>query len=179
MNRSNMRIIIAFFAMAITAGAATPQQVAEWLCRTHGIADAIGGAPPSVVMQDGRIINWPFAFERPADGDLVTPDAAEAWRAAQPVTQSVGQATVKTYADGTMEIVGALLIPGASNRVYEVTIDGDTGLMFGELDHASPRKSKAEKDAAKAARKAKIAAVKKATSRNEKVDALLDLLGLK
>jgi len=72
-----------------------------------------------------------------------------------------------------------LLLPGSASGVYEVWVDAGTGLVLADLDHASPRKTKEEKAAQKAARKAKIAAVKAANTDKAKLDALLDLLGLK
>ena len=99
--------------------------------------------------------------------------------ALEPEVVRIGKADVVTYADGSVEIAGAWLVRGVSNGVWEVWVDAETGMVFGDLDHASPRKTKAEKDAAKAARKQKIAAVKAAKSDGAKLAALLDLWGLK
>lgn len=99
--------------------------------------------------------------------------------ALEPEVVRIGKADVVTYADGSVEIAGAWLVRGLSNGVFEVWVDADTGMVFADLDHASPRKSKAEKDAAKAARKQKIATVKAAKTDGAKLAALLDLWGLK
>jgi hypothetical protein len=105
--------------------------------------------------------------------------AAEA-EALAPRDVELGKATLRTYPDGSVELLsGPLILPGTTNGAYEVWIDADTGLVLTVLDHASPRKSKAEKDAAKADKKAKIAAVKAAQTDKAKLVALLDLLGLK
>ena len=106
--------------------------------------------------------------------------AAEAAEAIAPRDVALGKATLRTYPDGSVELLsGPLILPGTTNGAYEVWVDAETGLVLTTLDHASPRKSKADKDAAKAARKAKIAAVKAAKNDAQKLDALLDLLGLK
>jgi hypothetical protein len=99
--------------------------------------------------------------------------------ALEPEVVRIGKADVVTYADGSVEIAGAWLVRGLSNGVFEVWVDADTGMVFADLDHASPRKSKVEKDAAKAAKRAKIAAVKTAKTDGAKLAALLDLWGLK
>jgi hypothetical protein len=100
--------------------------------------------------------------------------------AAAPADIQLGKATLRTHADGSVELLsGPLVLPGTSNGAYEIFVDSETGLVLSTLDHASPRKSKAEKDAAKAERKAKIALVKAAKNDSKKLDALLDLLGLK
>jgi len=92
----------------------------------------------------------------------------------------LGKAMLRTYPDGAVELLsGPLILPGTTNGAYEVWVDAATGLVFADLDHASPRKSKAEKDAQKTARKAKIAAVKAATNDKDKLAALLVLMGLK
>ena len=109
--------------------------------------------------------------------------AEEAERAAEalaPQDVELGKATLRTYPDGSVELLsGPLILPGTSTGAYEVWVDSTTGLVLTTLDHASPRKSKAEKDAATAAKAAKIAAVKAAESDKAKLDALIDLLGLK
>jgi hypothetical protein len=92
----------------------------------------------------------------------------------------LGKATLRTYPDGSVELLsGPLILPGTATGAYEVWVDSGTGLVLTTLDHASPRKSKSEKDAAKAEKVAKVAAVKAANSDKAKLDALLDLLGLK
>jgi hypothetical protein len=92
----------------------------------------------------------------------------------------LGKAMLRTYPGGAVELLsGPLILTGTTNGAYEVWVDSDTGLVFADLDHASPRKTKAEKDAQKAARKAKIAAVKAATNDKDKLAALLVLMGLK
>jgi hypothetical protein len=97
-----------------------------------------------------------------------------------PQDVTLGKATLRTYPDGSVELVsGPLLIAGTTNGVYEITIDPTTGLVFGELDHASPRKSKAEREAAKADRRARIQAARAATTDKQKIAAIYDLLGLK
>ncbi len=106
--------------------------------------------------------------------------AAEAAEALAPRDVELGKATLRTYPDGSVELLsGPLILPGTATGAYEVWVDSTTGLVLTTLDHASPRKSKAEKGAAKAAKTAKIAAVKAAGSDKAKLDALLDLLGLK
>ena len=97
-----------------------------------------------------------------------------------PMDVSVGFGMIRTYADGSIEMAsGPIIVPGTTNGAYEIWVDSETGLVLTTLDHASPRKSKAEKDAAKSAKLAKVAAVKAAQSDKEKLDALYDLLGLK
>jgi len=106
--------------------------------------------------------------------------AAEATEAIAPRDVELGKATLRTYPDGSVELLsGPLILPGTSNGAFEVWVDSETGLVLAALDHASPRKSKAEKDAAKAEKRAKIAAVKAAKNDAQKLAALLDLLGLK
>jgi hypothetical protein len=106
--------------------------------------------------------------------------AAEAAEALASRDVELGKATLRTYPDGSVELLsGPLILPGTATGAYEVWVDSTTGLVLTTLDHASPRKSKAEKDAAKAEKVAKIAAVKEAGSDKAKLDALLDLLGLK
>lgn len=107
-------------------------------------------------------------------------EAKVAADAAAPADIQLGKATLRTHADGSVEILsGTLILPGTSNGAYEIFVDSETGLVLTTLDHAGPRKSREEKDAAKAERKAKIALVKAAKNDSKKLDALLDLLGLK
>jgi hypothetical protein len=106
--------------------------------------------------------------------------AAAAAEALAPRDVELGKATLRTYPDGSVELLsGPLILPGTATGAYEVWVDSTTGLVLTTLDHASPRKSKAEKDAAKAEKRSKVAAVKAAGSDKAKLDALLDLLGLK
>jgi hypothetical protein len=106
--------------------------------------------------------------------------AAQAAEALAPRDVELGKATLRTYPDGSVELLsGPLILPGTATGAYEVWVDSTTGLVLTTLDHASPRKSKSEKDAAKAEKLAKVAAVKAANSDKAKLDALLDLLGLK
>jgi hypothetical protein len=74
---------------------------------------------------------------------------------------------------------GPLIIPGETNGAFEVWVDSETGLVLSVLDHASPKKTKAEKDAAKKAKQDQIKAVKAATNDRDRLAALLLLLGLK
>jgi hypothetical protein len=107
-------------------------------------------------------------------------EAERAAEALEPRDVELGKAILRTYPDGSVELLsGPLILPGTSTGAYEVWVDSGTGLVLTTLDHASPRKSKAEKHAAKAAKVAKVAAVKAANSDKAKLDALLDLLGLK
>jgi hypothetical protein len=107
-------------------------------------------------------------------------DAKAAEVEAQPVDVQIGKTVLRTWPDGAVELVsGPLIVPGTTNGAYEVWVDSQTGMLFADLDHASPRRTKAEKDAAKEARKAKIAAVKAAGTDKAKLDALLNLFGLK
>ena len=107
-------------------------------------------------------------------------EAAQAAEAIAPRDVELGKATLRTYPDGSVELLsGPLILPGTTTGAYEVWVDSSTGLVLTTLDHASPRKSKSEKDAAKAEKRAKVAAVKAANSDKAKLDALLDLLGLK
>jgi hypothetical protein len=106
--------------------------------------------------------------------------AAQAAEALASRDVELGKATLRTYPDGSVELLsGPLILPGTATGAYEVWVDSSTGLVLTTLDHASPRKSKAKKDAAKAEKTAKIAAVKAASGDKAKLDALLDLLGLK
>jgi hypothetical protein len=107
-------------------------------------------------------------------------EAEAAADALAPRDVQIGKATLRTYPDGSVELLsGPLILPGTASGAYELWVDSATGLVLTTLDHASPRKSKAEKDAAKAAKTAKVAAVKAAGNDKAKLDALLDLLGLK
>jgi hypothetical protein len=105
--------------------------------------------------------------------------AAEAAEAIAPRDVQLGKATLRTYPDGSLELVsGPLVLPGTESGAFELWVDSDTGLVLTALDHASPRKTNAEKDAAKADKKAKIAAVKAASTDKQKLEALLDLFNL-
>jgi hypothetical protein len=98
---------------------------------------------------------------------------------AAPQDVTVGKAKLRTYADGSVELVsGPIILPGSTNGAYEVWVDSETGLVLSVLDHASPRKTQAEKDADKAKKRQQIAAVKAATTDKDKLAALLVLLGL-
>ena len=115
-----------------------------------------------------------------AAGAAAQREADAAAEALAPRDVDLGKATLRTHPDGSVEFLsGPLILPGTSTGAYEVWVDSTTGLVLTTLDHASPRKSKAEKDAAKAEKLAKVAAVKAAGSDKAKLDALLDLLGLK
>lgn len=93
---------------------------------------------------------------------------------------TIGKAVVRTYADGGIEVLsGPLILPGTTNGAFEVLVISDGGVVLGILDHASPRKTKAEKDAAKAAKLQTVKAIKAATTDKEKFDLLLALFGLK
>lgn len=96
-----------------------------------------------------------------------------------PQDVTIGKAKLRTYADGSVELVsGLIIIPGTTNGAYEVWVDSDTGLVLSVLDHASPRKTQVQKDADKAKKRQQIAAVKAATTDKDKLAALLVLLGL-
>lgn len=106
--------------------------------------------------------------------------AAEAAEAIAPRDVQLGKSNLRTYPDGSVELLsGPLIVPGTESGAFEIWVDSDTGLVLTTLDHASPRKTKAEKDAAKAATKAKIQSVKTATTDKDKLAALLDLFNLK
>ena len=106
-------------------------------------------------------------------------DAKAAQVAAEPQDVTVGKVRLRTHADGAVELIdGPLILPGSASGAYEVWVDAETGLVLSVLDHASPRKSKAEKDAAKQAKRDQIKAVKAAQTDKDKLAALLKLLGL-
>ena len=110
-------------------------------------------------------------------------DAAQAALDSEaPQTQDIqlGKAVLRTYADGTVELIsGPLVIVGTTNGAYELWVDSETGIVLSTLDHASPRKSKAEKDADKKAKKDKLAAIKAEPNINRKLEMLLEVLNLK
>jgi hypothetical protein len=158
---------------------------------SYGWREYVPSATPNICTShwenDGRAVRqvvdsvWTEAeLAQQAADAAAAQAAAEAAEAIAPRDVALGKAVLRTRADGSVELLsGPLIVPGTTNGAYEVWVDAETGLVLTVLDHASPRKSKAEKDAAKADKKAKIAAVKAAQTDKAKLDALLDLLGLK
>ena len=157
------------------------ERIACWLNQRgataqYEIADNSDGRGPYVAQ-------WISAVTQPTANELPDDATVTAWQAqvaALPQDVALGKAVLRTHADGSVELIsGPLVIGGTTNGAYELWVDSDTGLVLSTLDHASPRKSKAEKDADKKAKKDKLAAIKAEPNTNKKLEMLLEVLNLK
>lgn len=99
---------------------------------------------------------------------------------------------LRSSADGSLELTsGPMILRGTSfvvtngttNVVFEkgqeIMVDNETGLVIGILDHASPKKTKTEKDKSKKTFYDKVKAAKAASTDKQKLEALYDLFNLK
>jgi hypothetical protein len=160
----------------------------------EGQADFDPNNPPFTYEEDRAISNawiltWSATYTQPTPAfcESIKTNAIN-WANDRRTMVRLDKTYLRSNDDGSLELMsGPFIIQGTSmiitnsttNVVFskgqELWVDNDTGLVLSTLDHASPKKTKAEKDSAKKIQYDKIKAFKNATTDKQKLDALVEL----